>query len=468
MDIPEQSDVLIVGAGTAGSYLGWLLARQGWRVTIFERDQQGHVGGRLEVIHFETDRLENSGIPMPGENAGEVIGVFEEDSVVSPDFRTLIKVKALQTIIRLPVFLRRMHTLLEETGASIAFNCSFVEPIFEEGRITGVRAERDGAEMECRARLVVDASGTTAVVRRSLPPEYGVETFKLGPHDVMYVLLQYIKWSRPGEPYPPFLHSYSYHLAWLGPAGIEHAAILGVGQPGSYETVRKVREDFLKKANFPPYEVVKSEQGFTPYRRPPYSLVGDAFLCIGDAAAITYPFSGHGVTATWNLCTMAADVINGALTREDTLSRETLWPINVRYFRDQGAKFAGLFAQLAGAMNLSEEEFNYILERRLIHRTGKHGKLPEPNREYEKEPTLAETAKLIGKLLVGVARRKLHLGHVVRLVGSALLAARIRKHYERFPATPAGFNAWTDRAEQLWKKKKTARKEYPSVTVEYH
>jgi len=367
--VSEKCDVLIVGAGTAGAYLAWLMAKRGHAVTILERDKKGDVGSRLEVIHFETDRFEASGIPLPEEGSPELIGVFEEDTVVSPDYRTHTKVRALQSIIRLPLFLQRMHGLLESEGVRLEFECGFKELVYENGKIVGAIAEKGGESIEFRARLVVDASGKPAVVRTSLPREYGVETFKLGPNDVMYVLLDYIKWAKPDEPHPPFLHSYTYYLAWLGPAGIEDGAILGVGQPGSYDNVKKVREDFLRTANFPPYEIGKSERGFTPYRRPPYSLVGDAFLCIGDAGAITYPFSGHGVTATWNLCKIAADAIAEALGKDGYVSRDSLWEINVRYFRDQGAKFAGLLTQLSGVMDFREGEWNYIFEKGLLYRT---------------------------------------------------------------------------------------------------
>jgi len=466
--VVETSDILIVGAGTAGSYLGRLLSNKGHSVTILEKDARGTVGQRLEVIHFETDRLEKSGLPLPQEGTEELVGVWQEDTVVSPDYRTHTKVKALQTVVRLPLFLERVHTLLESEDVRIEFDCKSVEPIFEGNRIRGVTTEKNGELIEFRAGMIVDASGKAAVIRRALPSEYGVETFALGPNDVMHVLLQYLKWQKPNEPYPPFLHSYTYYLAWLGPAGIEHGAILGIGQPGSFDNAKKAREDFLKTANFPSYEVVKSERGTTPYRRPPYSLVGDAFLCIGDAAAITYPFTGHGVTATWNLCKIATDVIDAASKKGGDITRDSLWGINVRYFRDQGAKFAGLLTQLSGILNLSEKDLNYIFEKGLAYRTGgKDGELPEPNREYEQDPTFPEMLKLVGGLLLGVARGKLSFGNVLRLMNANALAAKIREHYERFPEEPACFNSWVKEADTLWSKKKAAVKKYPSVTVEY-
>lgn len=463
----ENYDIVIVGAGTAGTYLGWLLAKKGFSVIIIEKDKREEVGKRLDVIHFETDRIEKAGIPPPQEGYPELVGVFEEDTVNAPDFKTKKKIRALQTVIRLSFFLQRMYNVVESDGGKFEFNCKFTELIFENKKIVGLLAEKNGAKIEFRARLVVDSSGTSGVIRTSLPADYGVETFKLGPNDVMYVLLQYIRWSKPDEPFPSHLNGFIYYLAWLGPCHIENGVIIGVGQPGSYENVAKVRDDFLNKANFPPYEIIKSEKGFTPYRRPPYSLVGDGFLCIGDASVITYPFSGHGVTATWMLCMIATEVIENALKEKGYITREKLWDINVRYYRDQGAKFAGLYMQLSGILNFTEKEWNYLVGSNIIYRSRK-GEMPEPNKEYEADISFGEILKIALGLLGGVIKGKLSWKNVKKLLKANSLAGKIQKHYENYPENPNDFEEWIISAEELWNQKKVVRKEYPSVTVEYH
>jgi len=90
----------------------------------------------------------------------------------------------------------------------------------------------------------------------------------------------------------------------------------------------------------------------TPFRRPPYSLVGNGFMVMGDAAFMTKPFSGEGVTSSSTACQIASEVASKALEKDD-VRRPALWPYNVRYFQDQGAKFAGLLAQLPAAAELS-------------------------------------------------------------------------------------------------------------------
>ncbi|MBD3254243.1 MAG: FAD-binding protein, partial [Candidatus Lokiarchaeota archaeon] len=364
-------------------------------------------------------------------------------------------------------FLQRFYKIAESDGVNFYFETKFLDLVFEERKIKGIIAEKEGNKIEIHSRLVVDASGTKGVIRTNLPESYGVETFKLGPNDVMYVLLQYIQWLKPEEPHPDHLNGFIYYLAWLGPSHLDDSVIIGIGQPGSYENVEKVRNNFLERANLPPYKIVKSEKGFTPYRRPPYSIVGDGFLCIGDASVITYPFSGHGVTATWMLCLIAAEVIDKAFQKEGYITREKLWDINVQYFREQGAKFAGLYMQLSGILHFTEEEWTYLIKKGLIYRS-KDGELPEPNKEYESEMSFGQMVKMALGLLGGVVKRKLSWKHVKKLIKANSLADEIREHYENFPANPKDFPEWAEKAEDLWDKKEMVKKEYPSVTVEYH
>jgi len=464
----EKCDILIVGAGTAGTYLGWLLVKKGFSVVIIEKDKREEVGKRLDVIHFESDRVEKAGIPPFQLGAPDCIEIRDVSTVVTPDFKKELKIRALQTIVRLTPFLNRMYTVLESDGVKLEFTCEFKNLIIENNQLVGLVAEKGGKNIEYRAELVIDASGKAAVIRTSLPEDYGLEIFKLGPNDVMYVLLQYIKWKKPEEPHPTADTGYNWWLLWFGPSYDPEGAILGVGQPGSFDNARLAREDFLKRADLPPYEIIKKEQGSTPYRRPPYSLVADRFLCIGDAASITYPFSGHGVTATWVLCMIASDVIEECLKTKTEMSIENLWGINVKYFRDQGAKFAGLFTQLSGVLNFNEKEWNYFLKKGLIYQTGERDDIPEPNKEYEEEMTLGEMLKFLIKIIGGLIRRKLSFQHMKRLLQANGLAEKLKKHYEIYPENINEFDTWVKKAQELWDQKKTAIKKLPTVIIEYH
>jgi flavin-dependent dehydrogenase len=466
----ENYDVIVVGAGTAGTYMSWLLAKKGYSVLTIEKDERETVGKRLDIIHFETDRIEKAGIPPFKVGEPDCIEIRDTSIVGTPDLTTEIKIRALQTIVRLTPFLNRMYKELEKEGVNLEFSCTFQELIFENKKIIGIRATKSTKKFEYYARVVIDATGKVAALRTSLPDDYGVETFKLGPYDVMYVLLQYIKWKNPEQEHPTPDTGYNWWLLWFGPSYDQDQAILGVGSPGSYDNARLMREDYLNRANLPPYEIVKEEQGITPYRRTPYSFVSDGFVTIGDAGALTYPFSGHGVTATWMLCIIVADVLNDALKKEGSITRKDLWPINVRYFRDQGAKFASLYMQLSGALNFKEKEWNYFLKKGFLYQTGEDEEdIPEPNKEYEEEEmSIGELLKFLGKLIWGILKGKFTIRHVSRLISVNGLAGKVKNQYKNFPENPEDFNEWVEKSEALWKKKKVALKHLSNnITIEF-
>ena len=193
-----------------------------------------------------------------------------------------------------------MFDLAESEGAKFNFSCKFIEAIYEDKRICGIKAIKENEEIIYKSRIIVDASGTGAAIRTSLPSNYGIETWKLGPNDVMFVPIRYFKWKYPDQPHPyPMINSLS-DIAFLNPSFSKDEGVFGVGQPGSFEKANQILDTFIKRMNWPPFELIKKEQGKTPYRRPPYSLVSDGFICIGDTAQLSISSSVNPINIFWS------------------------------------------------------------------------------------------------------------------------------------------------------------------------
>jgi digeranylgeranylglycerophospholipid reductase len=440
-------DVLVVGAGTAGIYFAWRMAERGYSVAVLEKDAGEEVGRRLDIFHLDSIRFAQFGVPEPEPGSEELVAVHSDGKAHSPDGKTAKLAEYGFHVMRLPPFLRRLHALAEEAGVRIIDRCAFREPLLEEGRLAGVEADLRGEPATFHARLTVDASGTAAVLRRSLPASSGMETFPLGPGDLLYVILRYIRWKEPRALHPRGLNFWPYYKVFCNPSFSEEEAILGVGQPGSYARSDEVLDEFLAAAPFPLYEVVKVERGITPYRRPPYSLVGEGFLCLGDAACITKPFSGEGITAAWTLCAIAAEEADHALRKVGVPTREELWEINTRYFRDQGAKFAGLLAQLPGAAGVSAGEMDYLFEKDIIFNGPD---ITAVSRDYQLRLSPLAVARMAGWLLLGLSTGRFSLRSLRELLASVLVSDRVARHYRAFPDDPRDFDAWVARAEALW------------------
>jgi len=316
-------------------------------------------------------------------------------------------------------------------------------PIVEEGAVTGVHAVREGQALEIRGRIVVDASGIEGVLRTKLPEVLGVETDSITAEDTLFVCLEFR--DDLGEGLPSGLNFYPFHKAFWNPSR-GSGAILGIGQPGSYEIAWQRHAAWREEYFGDPGRVVKRTQGRTPYRRSPYSLVGNGFMVLGDAAFQTKPFSGEGVTSSFTACQIAAEVAADAL-RSGEPSREALWPYNIRYFRNQGAKFASMFVQLPAAAELSRREVDFLFHSDLIFSSEDFEQM---NLHYATEMSLGKTLSMGVKLLGGVLGGRFSWDSLKRLLDVSGRADKIRALYERFPEEPGGFDAWVYEAKALW------------------
>ena len=436
-----HADAVVVGGGTSGCYFAWRLGQAGFRVIILEKLELGQVGQAIDIFHMDEVRFDEFGLEHP--SGEELLGHHATGLAWSPDLEVQNEVAYGFYVMHKPSFQQRMHGLARESGGEILEQVEVVGPIVEDGAVAGVQAVQDGHPLQVRGRIVVDASGIEGVVRTRLPETLGIETDSITAEDTLFVCLEFR--DELGEGLPSGLNFYPFHKAFWNPSR-GSGAILGIGQPGGYEIAWQRHTAWREEYFGDPGRVVKRTQGRTPYRRSPYSLVGNGFMVVGDAAFQTKPFSGEGVTSSFTACQIAAEVAAEALRAGDA-SRETLWPYNTRYFRDQGAKFASMFVQLPAAAELSRREVDFLFHSDLIFSSADFEQM---NLHYATEMSLGKTVTMGLKLLGGVLGGRFSWDSLKRLLDVSGRATKIRALYEGFPEEPAGFEAWVSEAKALW------------------
>jgi flavin-dependent dehydrogenase len=200
----DQTDVIVVGARCAGSPLAALLARQGIRVVVLERDELP--SETLSSHLFEADalaflnrlglseRLHATGAPM----------VNRTDMRVE-DVRFTLQLPHAAEDIGAIASVRRslLDSILAEAaadaGAEVRTRARVTGLLEHQGRVVGVRYTELGNERELRAPLVVGADGRHSTVARLC----GARRYNVTPNQRL-LYWAYFEGARPG-PVPTFL-----------------------------------------------------------------------------------------------------------------------------------------------------------------------------------------------------------------------------------------------------------------------
>lgn len=424
-------DVVIVGACTAGTYFSYLLAKKGLKVLVIDKDKEENLSRRLDIFHFTTASFKDYGLEQSKEGDPEFVRNFNLVYSKSALDNHLKKSFLEVTVMHLPLFIKRLREKALANGVTFSFETAFASLLYDDKRIGGI-VTKDGQEIQ--ARLVVDASGIPSVVRRSVNDPY-IENFEIGPKDKFYVLLKYVELLN-AEDKIEYSTSWPYYKGWIAPQHSKNGAIIGVGANLSYDYARKCMAKFENNIRLPRYELQYEEMGCTPYRRPPFSFVTDGFLVIGDAACLTKPMNGEGITSAWVQCTPAAEIVAEALKDGKYPTKEALWKINTLYQRGEGAEFANLRATLIGAVNMSKEDNDYVFKESIVFKS-----------DDEKVK-----GSVTGKLLKGLFGGEFSLKALRALMSSSSCGKKLEKHYKQFPDNPKDYLTWKKKAERLWRK----------------
>jgi len=425
-------DVIIVGACTAGTYFSWLLGKAGLKVLVIDRDSEENLAKRLDIIHFTRESYEQFGLDPAVEGDEEFVRNFEVCLSKSALDRHLKTNYLPVAVLHLPLFIRRLRNMAKENGVEFRFSTEFDRLSYDaEGRICGI-VTKDGENIG--SRLVVDASGINAVVRRQINDPF-MENFETGPRDKFYVLLKYVE-LKDKSLTVDLSTSWPYYTGWIAPQHHPGGAIIGVGANLSFDYARKCMAKFEAAIPLPEYTLQYEEAACTPYRRPPLSFVTDGFMVIGDAACLTKPINGEGIPSAWVQCTPAADVVVRALQDGKYPTREALWEINTLYQTGEGAAYAGQRAMLIGAVDMSPKDNDYMFKNAIVFKS-----------DDESEPE-----NLLAALLKGVIKGDFSVHAFCALAKAVIKGNKLENHYKNYPKTPAEYPQWAKKALKLWEK----------------
>lgn len=338
----RSADVVVVGAGPAGSAAAWWLRQSGRDVVVLEKaafPREKVCGDGLTPRGVKA--LQDMGVdttPAAGWVRHKGLRVHGGGVVTEVDWPRLQHWPDFSLVLRRSELDARLAAHAETAGARVHFGTTVTEPLLDEaGRVAGVRAEAgpDREPQEWRAPLVVSAEGLSGRLGKAM----GLVRREDRPLGV--AVRRYVRSRRTADDYLDI----SFDLTSAGPSRDSmpgYGWIFGMGDGtanvgyGLLDTRRGTGADHRAVLRswldtFPAEDGLTEDDAVTPLRGAGLPMAlnrGPAYtrglLLAGDAAGTVNPFNGEGISYAMETGRMAAETAADALARAEGPAREAV------------------------------------------------------------------------------------------------------------------------------------------------
>jgi flavin-dependent dehydrogenase len=332
-----KHDVIVIGGGPAGALLASLLAQDGRKAVVFEKDihPREHVGEALTPstnVVFERigflDKMEDVGFThkpgvvwtTPNARSGKFV------SVRTSEFPFPGAPRPYSFNVERDLFDAMLLRHAHELGATVLQGVGIKRVVFEDGRAVGVVVSPiEGWEEELRAPVIVDATGRRCLIANQLG---------LRRKDPTFNQFGIYSWFRGVMPPPEgfegylFLHFLGLERAWAWQIPLRNDlwSIGVVTEKGDFQKSGRSHEEFfdeLMSKNRALSDAMEHAERVRPwyiegdytYRND--SITGEGWLLIGDALRFIDPVFSTGVDVAVYSALHAFDAIRSVLEGDD-------------------------------------------------------------------------------------------------------------------------------------------------------
>jgi digeranylgeranylglycerophospholipid reductase len=444
----EKFDVIVVGAGTAGCLAAKTTAEAGLKVCMIERKGRGEIGEKVCGDALGEHHLKTVGLEKP--QGGELEKRIEGVKIYSPDLETVFTIAYEDYVgymLNRRLFGQWLLKKALDKGVTLFDSTQCLEPTVEKKFVTGVSAKnlKIGRKIGLKGKVVLDASGFLAVIRRKLPNEMGIER-EVANEDVeaCYREIRQLKEESEKKMYCEMYLNQNVTpggYTWIfRKAGAKVNVGLGVCMKGKFPNPRnQLYKYVLTKPLFEGSLLLKGGSWYDPTRRPLDNMVGNGVAILGDAACLANPIHGGGIGPSMLSGYLAGKTIVEAL-RKDDVSRKSLWPYNRRYMDMYGAKQAGLDVFRMLLLKSRDEDLNYGMKYKLL--TEEDVLKAGLGKEFRFSVTDTTKRVFRGLKRVRFLNRLRHAVSFMKLV---------KAHYGDYPETVENFVEWRMKREALFK-----------------
>ena len=363
----DSYDIIVVGAGPAGSCAAWRAALEGLSVLLIEKDPE--IGIPVRCAEGISQRGVHAFLGDP--DPGYISATINRVRLTSPDGTSVALAHELDGyILDRQVFDKTLAGKAESAGAEILTGSPALG-MKRSNEMWELKVHTDGSDFVIPARGIVAADGIESLVGRwaglaSHTPVRGMEScyqYTLTDLDIEQNVIEMSFGSRisPGG------------YSWIFPKG-EGKANVGLGVIRNVAPEKITARDYLDRwveEKFPCAGCLREAAGGVIIGKTLYSISSDGVILVGDAAHQINPLSGAGISSGMRAGWMGGGILAEQIAAGDTSARalkryDAMWKRTLGDLQESHLKLAEV------VLNMKDEQFNRL--------AGELSQLPEKKR----------------------------------------------------------------------------------------
>ena len=290
--LKKEYDIVVVGAGPAGSMAARFAVEKGLSVLVLEKDRDvgypvrcGEAVSKAGIEEFIT----------PDEKF--IASTIDKFCMVSPNgTEVVIPLEQIGYVLERRIFDYELAKQAAKYGAEILTRAYVNGLLFENGKVSGIKFEYQGKQEEIKSKIVIAADGVESRVGRWAGIKTHVD-FKDMESCVQITAsninvnesMCYFYFGKDVSP---------EGYLWIFPKGKSTANIgLGIsGSIGKKKSAQSFLNDFMNK-NYPSRSILTQVAGGVPSVITLDKISAPGIILVGDAARQVNPLSGGGIVS---------------------------------------------------------------------------------------------------------------------------------------------------------------------------